>query len=228
MASLTRWTWVWVNSGSWWWTGRPGVLRFMGSQRVGHDWATDLIWSDLCVTHLYSNFYTFSDFITGFKVVHISLNGHKFSWYKCRVIFIKCLCARRFLRKHISHACFNYFFGCIGSLLLQSYSPVVDHGLLIAVASLVEHGLQVWGLQWLHSMDLVAPWHVGSSWTRDWTLVPCIGRRILNYWTTRKAPHTCLYMCGVCVCVCVCVCVHTPAYVNWRTRSRKIRGFSLS
>ena len=34
-------------SGSWWWTGRPGVLRFMGSQRVGHDWATDLIWSDL-------------------------------------------------------------------------------------------------------------------------------------------------------------------------------------
>ena len=46
MASLTRWTWVWVNSGRWWWTGRPGVLRFMGSQRVGHDWATDLIWSD--------------------------------------------------------------------------------------------------------------------------------------------------------------------------------------
>ena len=37
MASLTRWTWVWVNSRSWWWTGRPGVLRFMGSQRVRHD-----------------------------------------------------------------------------------------------------------------------------------------------------------------------------------------------
>ena len=33
-------TWVWVNSWSWWWTGRPGVLRFMGSQRVGHDWVT--------------------------------------------------------------------------------------------------------------------------------------------------------------------------------------------
>ena len=42
MASLTRWTWVWVNSGSLWWTGRPGVLGFMGSQRVGHDWATEL------------------------------------------------------------------------------------------------------------------------------------------------------------------------------------------
>ena len=38
MASPTWWAWVWVNSGSWWWTGRPGVLRFMGLQRVGHDW----------------------------------------------------------------------------------------------------------------------------------------------------------------------------------------------
>ena len=37
MASRTRWTWVWVNSGSWWWTGRPGVLQFMGSQRVRHN-----------------------------------------------------------------------------------------------------------------------------------------------------------------------------------------------
>ena len=45
MASSTRWTWVWVDSGSWWWTGRPGVLRFMGSQRIGHDWATELNWT---------------------------------------------------------------------------------------------------------------------------------------------------------------------------------------
>ena len=41
-ASLTQWTWVWVNSRSWWWTGRPGVLQSMGSQRVGHDWVTEL------------------------------------------------------------------------------------------------------------------------------------------------------------------------------------------
>ena len=46
MASLTRWMWVWVNSMSWWWAGRPGVLWFMGSQRVGHDWATELNWTD--------------------------------------------------------------------------------------------------------------------------------------------------------------------------------------
>ena len=44
MASSTWWSWVWVNSGNWSWTGRPGVLQFMGSQRVGHDWATELNW----------------------------------------------------------------------------------------------------------------------------------------------------------------------------------------
>ena len=47
MASPTRWAWVWEVSWSWWWTGRPGVLRFMGSQRVGQDWATELTdWTD--------------------------------------------------------------------------------------------------------------------------------------------------------------------------------------
>ena len=44
IASLTQCRWVWVNSGSWWWTGRPGVLQFMGSQRVRHDWVTELNW----------------------------------------------------------------------------------------------------------------------------------------------------------------------------------------
>ena len=47
MASLTRWTWVWVNSRSWWWTGRPSALWFMGLQRVGHDWVTELNWNEL-------------------------------------------------------------------------------------------------------------------------------------------------------------------------------------
>ena len=47
MASLTWCAWVWVNSGSWWWTGRPGMLWFMGSQRVGHDWATELNWTEM-------------------------------------------------------------------------------------------------------------------------------------------------------------------------------------
>ena len=58
MVSPTWWMWIWVNSRSWWWTGRPGVLRFMGSQRVGHDWVTDLnlhhhiLWAGLISTIL--------------------------------------------------------------------------------------------------------------------------------------------------------------------------------
>ena len=50
MASPTQWTWVWVNSWSWWWTGKPGVLQSVGSQRVGHEWATELNWTMLYIT----------------------------------------------------------------------------------------------------------------------------------------------------------------------------------
>ena len=74
MVSPTRWTWVWVNSGSWWWTERPGVLQFMGSQRVGHNWATELNWTELkgdgylLVDLLYDCKSVFSfDFITMLK-----------------------------------------------------------------------------------------------------------------------------------------------------------------
>ena len=57
--------WVWVNSGSWWWTGRPGMLRFMGSQRVGHNWATKLNWPDelfwqVSIFLLLSSIYSFN------------------------------------------------------------------------------------------------------------------------------------------------------------------------
>ena len=44
MASPTQWTWVWVNSGSWWWAGRPGMLQSTGLQRVGQNWETELNW----------------------------------------------------------------------------------------------------------------------------------------------------------------------------------------
>ena len=45
MGSPTQWTWVWAGSGSWWWTGKPGVLQSMGLQRVGHNWETELNWN---------------------------------------------------------------------------------------------------------------------------------------------------------------------------------------
>ena len=53
-ASPTQWAWVWVNSGSWWWTGRPGVLPSMGSQGVGHDWATELNWTNMFINLLFT------------------------------------------------------------------------------------------------------------------------------------------------------------------------------
>ena len=57
MASPTQWTWVWVDSGSWWRTGRPGVLCFMGSQRVGHYWETELNWTSLFSIHFSPDLY---------------------------------------------------------------------------------------------------------------------------------------------------------------------------
>ena len=50
--------WVWVGSGSWWWPGRPGVLWFMGSQRVGHDWATELNWTEDSDKHITNQAHT--------------------------------------------------------------------------------------------------------------------------------------------------------------------------
>ena len=62
MASPTQWTWVWVSSGSWSWSGRPGVLQSMGSQRVGHDWVTELTWESISYWHT-EQYYIFSQII---------------------------------------------------------------------------------------------------------------------------------------------------------------------
>jgi len=75
MAWLTRWTWVLVNSGSWWWTGRPGMLRFMGLQRVGH-WVTELNWY-LGIQNifpcLFTNFIFFQDMYIYVPISGVSL-----------------------------------------------------------------------------------------------------------------------------------------------------------
>ena len=56
MESSTQWSWVWVNSGSCWWTGRPGMLQSMGSQRFGHDWVTKVNWNDVNILDTLCNF----------------------------------------------------------------------------------------------------------------------------------------------------------------------------
>ena len=82
MASLTQWTWLCASSGSWWWTGRPGVLQPRGSQRVRHDWATELNWAKL-----YSVWHQLSTHNQGFK-------GYKFAHMLSRSVMSDSLRSR--------------------------------------------------------------------------------------------------------------------------------------
>ena len=75
MASRTRWTWVWVNSGNWWWTGRPAVLQFRGSQRVGDEWAAEVNWTDVAISHCSFNFqFLYDRERTSFHILICHLN----------------------------------------------------------------------------------------------------------------------------------------------------------
>ena len=70
MASPTQWTWVWLDSGSWWWTGRPGVLWY----RVEHDWATELNWCIFKVTNILSS----KTFYSNGKIVVLGVYNRHF------------------------------------------------------------------------------------------------------------------------------------------------------
>ena len=91
MASPTQWAWVWVDSGSWWWTGRPGVLWFMGSQRVRHDWATELNSTFYIHMHTHTHTHTHTDACTH-ACTHPSLFDLEYSLknIKCTLINLDC------------------------------------------------------------------------------------------------------------------------------------------
>ena len=83
MASRIQWTYVWVNSGSWWWTGRPGMLRFMGSQTVGHEWDwTELNWTDTLLQSWAKYYIANISFILLFSNILISWS-HTFKSHLC-------------------------------------------------------------------------------------------------------------------------------------------------
>ena len=84
MALPTRWTWVWMNSGSWWWTGRPGVLWFMGSQRVRHDWVAELNWTEPLKMHLQPNIWgrTFGNWQNYSKITFLQQYQILTKWLK--------------------------------------------------------------------------------------------------------------------------------------------------
>ena len=81
IASWTLWTWVCVNSWRWWWTGRPCVLRFMGSQRVGHDWATELHWTALNWTEWHVYHGKFCGFYSLTMNLHMFIHIQMFELY---------------------------------------------------------------------------------------------------------------------------------------------------
>ena len=129
MALPTQWTWVWVNSGSWWGTGRSGVLRFMGLQRVGHDWVTDLIWSDSISLDTQSMFYLFillsMDLFWFLKIYSYTQCYYEYSLlcvqtHKCENVSCVCLGCRQWRSKRLE---VKFHFPHIHIQLCQLSSP---------------------------------------------------------------------------------------------------------
>ena len=86
MASPTQWTWVWVNSRGWWWTRRPSVLQYMGSQRVGPDLATELNWTQynivnhLCANNIFSDLKSKNPFRLSLQTSFLMIDSQIFIW----------------------------------------------------------------------------------------------------------------------------------------------------
>ena len=111
MASSTHWTWVWVNSGSWWWIGKCGVLKFMGSQRVAHDWPTELNWTELL-----------DIWISSLEKCLFRSSTHVFVWAVCFFYYWTVWAAYIVWRKnHLSDISFANISSCSESYLLISF-----------------------------------------------------------------------------------------------------------
>ena len=127
--TITRWAWVWVNSGRWWWTGRPGVWQSVGSQRVRHDWATELNWTECSardnLTLSVHNSISFSPVsgchFTSFLEFTTNNILHYISWP----------CQRRdYSGSFFSHSLFTGFMECV--LCVSAVDPWMFSGLTLS------------------------------------------------------------------------------------------------
>ena len=128
MASPTWWTWVWASSGSWWWTGRPGVLQSMGSQRVGHDWSMCMPTPvsqfipplptpiPLVTRHLFSMPVTL--FLFG-KRVHVYHLDSTYKWYHMTFVFLSDIAWCDHLWVHLCSFKWHYF------IFVAEWYPIV-------------------------------------------------------------------------------------------------------
>ena len=153
MASLTRWTWVWVNSGSWWWTGRPAVLRFMGYQIVGHNWATELNWSiymHVCI-YIYMYMHVFIHLFHSLLELTLSL------YWPQLFLLLVCICLK-------------LYFLSFSFALLESYSHWSSCSYFFSIAS---HLFALYfNLCYMHNSYF--------TWTFVWILTPVLFKNIIS------------------------------------------------
>ena len=204
MASLTQWTWVWVNSGSWWRTGRPGKLRFMGSRRVGHDWATELNWSNLNYwigqkVHLgfsidimekpifkwtvWSTQYVFPDLSSAFSPAHwLPLPFLKYAQVYPSADFCSCYFISPKWRHQIFTGWTGHVYYCC---LVTELCPTLWDPIGCSLPGSSIHGIfQVRILEWA-----AISFSRGSFQPRQQSWTSCMGRWILYHWTTRDIHH---------------------------------------
>ena len=160
MASLTQWTWVWVNSRSWWWTGRPGVLRFMESQRVRHNWATELNWL-ICQIFFSKGF----KWVNSFRLVLAQTNSFpKYHKAKSHSVFPSLLICQSVFPYSESTTILEKAMAPHSSTFAQKIPWMEEPGRLQSMGSLrVRH-------DWATSLSLSTFMH----WRRKWHLTPVV------------------------------------------------------
>jgi len=206
MASPTQWTWVWVSSGSWWWTGKPGVLQSMGLQRAGHNCATEMTdwcivschlqWRFYIISSLGSFYYVFSPLIAMTRTSKTVLNKNTESGPSCLILAFSFALLSMMLAMGLSYLAFIMLrwvppmptfwrvFIINGCWILSKLFCIyfVEHMLFILkVVIVVYHtDLRIWKNPCIHGINPSCSWHV-IFFMICWILFAGIFLRIFAY-----------------------------------------------